>query len=269
MDFIKAIVFGIVEGLTEFLPVSSTGHLIILNNFLSFSPGFEKTFDIFIQLGAILSVVLYFWDRINPFSKNKTPDERNETFSLWIKVFVAVTPAIILGALFGKLIQEYLFNPYVVSAMLLLFGVIMIFLEKRNQKARYESLKEIGYFSCLMIGLFQCLSFIPGTSRAAATIIGGMVLGLSRTAAVEFSFFLAIPTMFAASSYSILKAGFSFTITEWGVMILGFIVSFIVAYGVIEFFINFIRKHNFIPFGIYRILLGAVVLVYFTMKKFL
>ncbi|MCX7821365.1 MAG: undecaprenyl-diphosphate phosphatase [Brevinematales bacterium] len=264
MDFLKAIVLGIVEGITEFLPISSTGHLIILNEFISFGNSFEKTFDIVIQLGAILSVVFYFWDKIYPFKKDRL--KQTENLVLWLKIGVAVIPAIIIGALAGSKIQEYLFNPLVVAIMLIIGGVVIYFLDKNDKKFKYNSLGEISFKVAFFIGLFQCLSFVPGTSRAAATIIGAMILGLSREAAVEFSFFLAIPTMIMASSYSLLKIGFNISPKEWGILITGFIVSFFVAYGVIAFFINYVRSKNFIPFAIYRIFLGIIVLLFFLLK---
>ncbi|MGC8764996.1 MAG: undecaprenyl-diphosphate phosphatase [Brevinematia bacterium] len=267
MDFIKAILLGIVEGFTEFLPISSTGHLILLNQFLSFERGFEKTFDIFIQLGAILSVVFYFWHRLNPFEKNKEGKQRQETYNLWLKTLIAVIPSIVIGALFGGLIQKFLFNPIVVAIMLLLGGLVMILLEMRNSNFKYYSINQLDYKICILIGLFQCLSFIPGTSRSAATIIGAMFLGLSRGIAVEFSFFLALPTMLMATGYSILKTGFNITLKEWGLLITGFVTSFIVAYFIISFFINFIRKHNFVPFAVYRIILGLAIIIYFLIKK--
>ncbi len=267
MDFIKAILLGIVEGFTEFLPISSTGHLIILNQFLFFEKEFEKTFDIFIQLGAILSVVFYFWHRLNPFEKNKDQIQKQETFQLWIKTFIAVIPSVIVGIFFGGMIQKYLFNPLTVAVMLLLGGLVMILLEKRGNNFKFYSINQIDYKVCFFIGLFQCLSFIPGTSRAAATIIGAMFLGLSRGIAVEFSFFLALPTMFLATCYSIIKTGFNISLKEWGLLITGFVTSFIVAYFVISFFINFVRKHNFIPFAIYRIVLGLIIIIYFFLIK--
>jgi len=269
MDFIKAIILGIVEGITEFLPISSTGHLIILNNFLSFSTDFEKNFDIFIQFGAILSVVVYFWHRLNPFESSKTDEQKRETINLWLKVIIAVIPVIVIGAIFGGKIQKYLFNSTTVVLALIIGGVVMIIIEiMKKDKARIPSINEIDYLTCFLIGLFQCLSFIPGASRSAVTIIGAMILGLSRGIAVEFSFFLALPTMFAASAFSLVKIGFSITLKEWMLLITGFVTSFIVAYFIIGFFINFVRKHNFIPFAVYRIILGIIVLIYFWFKNF-
>ncbi len=267
MDFLKAIILGIVEGITEFLPISSTGHLIILNQFISFDKNFEKTFDIFIQLGAILSVVFYFWRRINPFEKTKNASQKKETIHLWIKVLIAVIPALFIGALFGSFIHEHLFNPIIVASMLIIWGILMYIIEMRQNQYKFTSLTQVNYLTCFLIGLFQCLSFVPGTSRAAVTIIGAMILGLSREIAVLFSFFLAIPTMAMATGYSILKTGFNLSIRECGLLITGFIVSFIVAYGVIAFLINFVRKNNFKPFAIYRIILGIIVLLFFIFIK--
>ncbi|MEJ5284956.1 MAG: undecaprenyl-diphosphate phosphatase [Brevinematia bacterium] len=265
MDFLKAIILGIVEGITEFLPISSTGHLIILNEFISFGNDFEKTFDIFIQLGAILSVVFCFWKRLYPFGKNKNEIEKKETLTLWLKILVAVIPAVIIGALAGSKIQKYLFNPVVVATMLIIGG-IAIYLFDKDKNFKYNSLSEVSFKIAFIIGLFQCLSFIPGTSRALATIMGAMILGLSRESAVEFSFFLAIPTMFMASAYSLLKTGFDISPTEWGILITGFVVSFIVAYGVIAFLINYVRTKNFQPFAIYRIFLGIIVIIFFLIR---
>jgi undecaprenyl-diphosphatase len=255
----KAIVLGIVEGITEFLPISSTGHLIIVNQFLNFTGDFANMFDIVIQLGAILAVVVYFWDRLFPFSPQKNALEQKEILSTWFKVIVGVIPALILGGLFGDKIDEYLFNPGTVAIALLIGGILLIIIESRKSRDLYLKTTDLTYLIALGIGLFQCLSMIPGTSRAAATIIGAMLLGASRVAAIEFSFFLAIPTMFAASGYSILKQNAAITQSQWLVLGVGFLVSFLVAWGVIALFMNYIRKHNFKVFGYYRIVLAIVI----------
>jgi len=255
----KAAILGIVEGVTEFLPISSTGHLIIVNQWISFDADFTKLFDIVIQLGAILSVVVFFWNRLWPFTKDATKNK--EIWSVWYKAVVGVLPAIVIGALLANKIEEKLFNPLTVAVMLIVGGIVLIWLESRKKEATINSIKAIGYKTALGIGLIQCLAMIPGTSRSAATIIGAMLLGASRVVAAEFSFFLAIPTMVAASAYSLLKFKSHITGSETAILAVGFIVSFVVALAVIKFFMNYIRKHSFKNFGTYRIILGALVLV--------
>lgn len=261
-ELFKAVVLGVVEGVTEFLPISSTGHLIIVNQWLAFDELFTKMFDVVIQLGAILAVVVYFWDRLWPF--DKTPIKREETLDIWKKAVVGVLPALVLGFLFGGIIQEYLFNPTVVAVMLIVGGILLLFVEWRGFTHRISSVKEMSYSTVLLVGLAQCLAMIPGTSRSASTIIGGMFFGLSRVTAAEFSFFLAIPTMVAASVYSLLKIGFSMSLQEATVLLVGFTVSFFVAMGVIRVFLEYIQKNNFRVFGYYRIILGVIVLLYFA-----
>ena len=262
-DIIKAVILGIVEGLTEFLPVSSTGHLIIVNEFVDFTDSFAKMFDIVIQLGAILSVIVYFWHKLFPFEKNKTKLEKAETWSIWKKTIVGVFPALIFGAMLGKQIEEYLFNPITVALALLIGGIILIILEHRKTQARITSIASLSYKTAFFIGMIQCLAMIPGTSRSAATIIGAMLLGASRVVAAEFSFFLAIPTLFAASAYSLIKTGFNLNTTQIQLLVVGFIVSFLVAWVVIAGFMKFISKRDFKPFGYYRIALGILILFYF------
>lgn len=261
IGIIKAIILGIVEGITEFLPISSTGHLILVNQWINFSPSFTTMFDVVIQLGAILAVMVYFWSRLWPFSKDQT--QRQTTLKIWGKTIIGVIPAIILGALLGKMIEEKLFNPWVVAITLLLGGIILIYLEKKRPQLRFNSIHEIPLQTAFLIGLIQCLSMIPGTSRAAATIIGAIILGASRTAAVEFSFFLAIPTMVAAAGYSFLKHRAAMTGPELIILITGFVVAFIVALAVIKFFLNYIKQHDLKPFGYYRIVLGVLILIFF------
>ncbi len=262
IEIFKAVVLGVVEGVTEFLPISSTGHLIIVNQWLAFDELFTKMFDVVIQLGAILAVVVYFRDRLWPF--DKTPIRKEETLDIWKKTVVGVLPALVLGSLFGSAIQDYLFNPTVVAVMLIVGGFLLIFVEWKGLSHRISSIKEIPYSTVFLIGLAQCLAMIPGTSRSASTIIGGMFFGLSRVTAAEFSFFLAIPTMAAASAYSLLKIGFSMSFQEAIVLSVGFIISFLVAMGVIRVFLEYIQKNNFRVFGYYRIILGVVVLLYFA-----
>ncbi len=267
LDLAKAAVLGVVEGVTEFLPISSTGHLIIINQVISFDPEFTKLFDIIIQLGAILAVVAYFWKRLWPFGNDK---ENNKTVLLiWTRVIVAVIPAIAFGALFAAKIEEKLFNPLVVALMLVLGGIALVGIEKgtgplsQNKQglSPFSSIKDMGYGIALGIGLIQCLAMIPGTSRSAATIVGAMILGATRLVAAEFSFFLAIPTMFAASTYSLLKFDNQISSREAAVLALGFSVSFFVALAVIKYFMNMIQTRTFRGFGYYRIVLGAVIIV--------
>ncbi len=283
IDLLKVLILSIVEGVTEFLPVSSTGHLILVNQFVKLEPeGFSNAFNVIIQLGAILSVVVLYFERLNPWTKSKIRlpknyDELNgqskayfilshpdkKTINLWFKVIVGVLPAMVLGLLFDDLIDQYLFNPMTVAAMLLVWGLIIIFVEKRNKNIKYESLADVPYTTILMIGFFQCLAMVPGTSRSAATIIGAMVLGLSRPAAAEFSFFLAIPTMLGATLLKFVKNLGGFSGNQWALILIGMVLSFIVAFVVIKKFLAYVKKHDFIPFGIYRIILAVVVFAYF------
>ncbi len=267
MEFLYAIILGIVEGITEFLPISSTGHLIIVGEFFSFSEPFGNTFDIVIQFGAILSVVLYFYDRINPLVSSQQKEKKNEIYNLWRKTLVALIPAIIIGATLGSKIQALLFNPTTVAIMLFVGGIILIIIEKKIRKPKFENVVQLSYLNAFFIGLFQSLAMVPGTSRSAATIIGAMLLGSSRTLAAEFSFYLAVPTMFAASAYSIYKHGLNFTSSEILILATGFITSFVVAYFVIKAFMKFISTHNFIPFGYYRIILGILIFVLLYLVK--
>jgi len=262
--FIQALVLGIVEGMTEFLPISSTGHLILVNHFINFEGDFDfaEMFDIVIQLGAILSVIVYFWHRLYPLTPHITKDEQKAVWSLWSKAIVGVLPALVIGAALEHKIKEYLFNSTVVSAALVIGGIILIIIERRKKEASITSVASLTYKTAIAIGFIQCLAMIPGTSRSAATIIGAMLLGASRATAVEYSFFLAIPTMIAASGYSLLKHGTSLTCTQWQVLAVGFIVSFFVAWAVIAFLMNYIRKHDFKLFGYYRIVLGVIIIAF-------
>ena len=285
INLLKVLILSIVEGVTEFLPVSSTGHLILVNQFVKLEPeGFSNAFNVIIQLGAILSVVVLYFERLNPWSKSKIRLPKNyddlngqskayfilshpdkKTINLWLKVIVGVLPAMVLGLLFDDLIDAYLFNPMTVAAMLLVWGLIIIFVEKRNKTIKYESLADVPYATILAIGFFQCLAMIPGTSRSAATIMGAMILGLSRPAAAEFSFFLAIPTMLGATLLKLVKNLGGFTGYQWLLILIGMVLSFIVAFVVIKKFLSYVKKHDFIPFGIYRIILAVIVFVYFLL----
>ena len=262
LDIIKVLFLSLVEGITEFIPVSSTGHMIIVNHFLNLSANKEFTtaFQIIIQLGAILSVVVFFWDKLWPFSKDK--EKNSEIWSMWVKIVVAVLPAVILGVLFDDVIEEKLFNPLTVSIMLIFYGIILIFIEKnKNIKPKVFSIKELSYKTAVGIGLFQCLAMVPGTSRSAATIIGAVLLGLERVLATEFSFFLAIPTMFGATFLTVIKSGMNFSGYEWFLIGLGFVFSFIISYIVIKAFLSYIKKHDFQIFGYYRIILGIAMIL--------
>lgn len=269
LDFVKAIILGVVEGVTEFLPVSSTGHLIIVNKWLSFSPSFTAMFDVVIQLGAILAVVIVFWKKLWPFGKD--PVSKSTTLNvlsvnIWYKTILAVVPALVLGALFGSVVEEKLFNPLTVAIALVVGGIILILIERKQAVSSVVFTSAITYRTAFLIGLFQCLAMIPGTSRSAATIIGAMLLGASRTAAVEFSFFLAIPTIFAASAYSLLKHGVAMTGNEFAILVVGFIAAFLTAWAVIKFFLAYIQTHDFKVFGYYRIVLGLAILALFLLK---
>ncbi len=276
MDFIeiiKAIVLGIVEGITEWLPVSSTGHMILLDEFikLEVSEEFKELFLVVIQLGAILAVPTFFFHRLNPFSRKKSIEERKSTLSLWCKVIVGAIPAAILGVLLDDLFDEYFYNYFVVAIALIVYGILFIVTEKfkNNSKYRVESAEDLTYRDALQIGTFQVLSLIPGTSRSGSTILGGMLTGVSRTASAEFSFFMAIPIMLGASALKILKFlldGFSASLAEIGLLLVGIVVSYVVSLGVIKFLMDFVKRHSFISFGIYRIALGVLVLAYFIIK---
>jgi undecaprenyl-diphosphatase uppP len=267
-DILKVIILSLVEGLTEFIPVSSTGHMIIVDKFLKLSDNqsFVNAFEIIIQLGAILAVVVYFWHKLWPFSKGLTKAQSRGIILKWIKIIIAVLPAVVLGLLFDDIIDKYLFNVTVVASMLVFYGIVLIWVEDgKRGNGGISTVKDIPISKLIGIGLFQCLAMIPGTSRSAVTIIGGVLLGLNRVLATEFSFFLAVPTMLGATLLKIVKMGAKLTGYEWMLIALGFVLSFIFAYIVIKVFMNYIKKHNFKIFGYYRIVLGiAVFILYFT-----
>ncbi len=261
------IILSIVEGITEFLPVSSTGHMILVNQFFGgdvLSKNFTNSFLIIIQLGAILSVVVYFWNDVNPFTKSK--DEFIQRFRLWLKILVGALPAAIIGLMLDDYIDAYFMdNTLIIAITLILYGIIFIFIEAKNKKNKIKpkitKFSKLKYRTAFIIGFFQCLAMIPGTSRSGATIIGALLLGLSRPIAAEFSFYLAIPTMLGATLLKLLKNGLSFTGIEWFYLGLGSLISFIVAYIVIKWFMDFIKKRSFASFGLYRIILGIIVLI--------
>ncbi len=257
---LKAIILGIVEGFTEFLPISSTGHLILVNQFISFDEQFTTVFDIVIQLGAILAVLIYFRKKLWPFGSSNS--NTKEVILLWQKTIIGVLPAIFFGVLFGNVIEKKLFNPWIVALALFIGGIIIIIIEKKKRLPVTSSIDHLSIKTAFFIGLIQCLSFIPGTSRSGATIMGGVLLGASRTVATEFSFFLAIPTMFAASLYSLIKYRGSFSLDQYFLLSVGFIVSFIVAFFVIKFFIRYIQKSDFTKFGYYRVILAILIIIF-------
>ena len=269
IEILKAVLLGIVQGITEWLPVSSTGHMILVDEFvkLNFSPTFISTFLVVIQFGSILAVLLIFFKKLNPFDSSKSKVEKKETLSLWAKVIVAVIPSGIIGVLFEEDIDRLFFNSTTVALALIIYGVIMIVIENRNKKPAVSDFSRVSFKLALGIGLFQCLALIPGTSRSGSTIIGATLLGASRYVAAEFSFFLAIPTMLGASLLKLLKAGFVFSGFEWLVLGVGSVVAFVVSVIVIKFFMDYIKKHDFKAFGYYRIVLGIIVLLYFGFIK--
>lgn len=273
VEILKAILFGIVEGITEWLPISSTGHLILLNEFvtLDVSEEFWSMFEVVIQLGAILAVVVLFWDKIFPFYFGKKAEEnggiiRKDVFVLWFKIIAACIPAAIVGLAFDDVLEKYFYNYQTVAIMLILFGVLFIVIENLNKgkKPKVRSLKNITYTTAIIIGVFQLIAAVfPGTSRSGATIVGALLIGVSRTVAAEFTFFLAIPVMFGASLLKIVKFGFEFTVMELAILLTGMIVAFVVSVVVIRFLMGYIKKHDFKVFGWYRIILGVLVLIYF------
>ncbi len=270
IEFLKAVLFGIVEGITEWLPVSSTGHLILLDEFvkLEVSPEFYEMFQVVIQLGAILAVIVLFFHKLNPFSPQKSAPEKKDTWQLWFKVVAAVVPSAVLGLLFDDWMDAHLYNHIVVAVMLIVYGVAFLFVEKWNASRRFRitEVGQIDYKTALLMGAFQCLSLVPGTSRSGSTILGAIILGVSRGAGAEFSFFMAIPTMLGASGLKLLKyllEGLSPTSTEIVVLVTGCVVSFLVSLAVIRGLMEYVRKHSFSVFGVYRIVLGILVLAYF------
>ena len=275
MDLIlilKTVILGIVEGITEWLPISSTGHLILVDEFinLNVSAAFKEMFDVVIQLGAIMEVVVLYFHKLNPLSPKKNRKQKHETMVLWYKVIFAVLPAAVIGILFDDAIHDRFFNPVVVAATLIIYGVLFIVIENHNERSRrrgMDSLSGLTYRMAFIIGVFQVLSLIPGTSRSGATIVGGILIGCSRTVSAEFSFFLGIPVMFGASLLKILKFGLSFTGTELVVLAIGMIVSFLVSIVSIKFLMGYVKRHDFKAFGVYRIILGILVIGYFMFLK--
>lgn len=270
IEILKAILFGIVEGITEWLPISSTGHMILLDEFINLkvTDEFYDLFQVVIQLGAILAVVIMYFKTICPFGFGKNKEEQKSTWNLWGKILVACLPAAIIGILFDDWLDEHLYNSVVVSLTLIIYGIIFIIIEsKQFGKRETKDLDKITYKQALGIGAFQLLSLVPGTSRSGSTIIGGLILGLERSVAASFTFFLAIPVMVGASLLKllkyILKVGLVFQTGELLLLGVGCLVAFIVSILIIKFLMNYIRKHDFKVFGYYRIVLGIIVLAYF------
>ncbi|MBQ9148403.1 MAG: undecaprenyl-diphosphate phosphatase [Oscillospiraceae bacterium] len=276
IEIFKAILFGIVEGITEWLPISSTGHLILLDEFLELkvSETFYEMFQVVIQLGAILAVIVLFFHKLNPFSPKKDRKQKQRTWTLWFKVVVAVLPSAVLGLLFDEWMNDHLYNAWVVAVMLIVYGFAFIWIEGRNKghAPKIKNVNEIDYKTALLIGAFQCLSLIPGTSRSGSTILGAILLGVSRGTGAEFSFFLAIPTMLGASGLKLVKfflEGGVIAGQDLWILVTGCVVSFLVSLLVIRALMAYVRRHSFASFGVYRIALGAVVLVYFAVKAIL
>jgi undecaprenyl-diphosphatase len=272
VEILKVVFLGIVEGITEWLPISSTGHMLIVDELLQLnaSEAFKEMFFVVIQLGAILAVVLIFWNKMFPFQfKDKEKSIiKKDIFSLWFKVVIACIPGAIVTILFDDYIEAHLHTPIVIAVALIFYGVVFILIENWNKKRvpTVDKLSDITYKTALMIGLFQVLSIIPGTSRSGATIIGALMIGVSRVAAAEFTFFLAVPVMFGLSAIKILKFGFAFTSGELFTLGIGMVVAFTVSILVIKFLMSFIKKHDFKAFGWYRIVLGMIVLLYFGIR---
>ncbi len=272
-EILKAVVLGIIEGITEWLPISSTGHMILADEFIKMdvSKAFKDMFLVVIQLGAILAVVVLFWEKLFPFTyrKNRGVLIKRDTMSLWGKVLVAVLPAAIIGIPFDDWLNAVFYNYITVACTLILYGVLFLWMENRNRRRQptIGNFQQLTYKHAALIGIFQILALIPGTSRSGATILGAMLIGCSRSVAAEFSFFLAVPVMAGASLLKLVKFGFAFTGTEAAILLIGMAVAFLVSMAAIKFLMNFIRKHDFKPFGYYRIVLGVVVVIYFLLAK--
>ncbi|MEG0662672.1 MAG: undecaprenyl-diphosphate phosphatase [Anaerovoracaceae bacterium] len=269
MEILRVILIGIVEGITEWLPISSTGHMLLVDEFitLQMSEAFKEMFFVVIQLGAILAVVVIFWKKMFPFKVKKKLLVKKDIISMWLKVIVACIPSAVLGVLLDDFLEEHFGHPVSIAIMLIVYGIAFILIENWNKRRTpaVRTLEEINYKTAFIIGLFQVLSMIPGTSRSGATIVGALLIGVSRTAAAEFTFFLAVPTMLGASALKLFKFGFAFTTAEVITLILGMAVAFIVSVLAIKFLMSYIKKHDFKVFGWYRIVLGVIVIVYFAL----
>lgn len=270
IELLKAVFLGIVEGITEWLPISSTGHMILVDEFikLNTSEAFKEMFLVVIQLGAILAVVILYFNKLNPLSLSKSKQEKKETMQLWYKVIVGVIPAAVMGVLFDDWLDEHFYNYQTVALMLIIYGILFIIIENRNKyrEPKIKSLSELSYGTAFGIGIFQVLSLIPGTSRSGATILGAIILGTSRFVAAEYSFFLSIPVMFGASALKLVKFGFNFTSNEIVILLTGMAVAFIVSIIAIRFLLTYIKRNDFKAFGWYRIVLGILVIGYFLLQ---
>ena len=273
-EWLKVILIGIVEGITEWLPISSTGHMILVETFLPFkatdvfTTDFMDMFNVVIQLGAILAVVTIYFNKLNPWAKGKSQAKRRATIELWKKVIIGCIPAGVIGVLFNDWLEEKMYNSYVIAATLILYGIAFIVVETlhKGKEGRIQRFSQLDYKTVIMIGLFQVLSLIPGTSRSGATIIGALIIGVSREVAAEFTFFLAIPAMFGASLLKLIKFGFHFTGAEFGLLMLGCVVSFGLSVVAIKFLMGYIKKHDFKVFGYYRIVLGGLIVIVTLIK---
>lgn len=267
IEILKAIILGVVQGITEWLPVSSTGHMILFDEFLvlNASAEFKEMFFVVIQLASILAVIILYFHKLNPFSSSKDEEQKKETWNIWLKVLVGIVPAGVIGLLFEDLIDQYFFNWITVSITLIVYGVAFIVIEKRNKgrEPKINTWKELTYKTALIIGFFQVLALIPGTSRSGATIVGAILIGTARPIAAEYSFFLSIPVMMGASLLKLVGFGFSFTLAELAILLAGCIVSFVVSIFAIKFLMTYIRRHDFSSFGWYRIVVGILVIGYF------
>lgn len=265
-EILKATVLGIIQGITEWLPISSTGHMILADEFFPLGLGedFKNMFLVVVQFGSILAVLALYFHKLNPFSPRKNAQEKKDTFLLWSKVLVGVIPAAVIGLLFEDLIDTYLYNPYTVATTLIVYGILFLVLESRNKKPQITEFSQLSYKTAFLIGAFQVLALIPGTSRSGSTILGAMSLGTSRSIAAEYSFFLAVPVMLGASGLKLLKFG-AMTSPQLVVLLVGMVVAFLVSIVAIKFLMRFIQKHDFKAFGYYRIVLGVLVVLYFAL----
>ena len=272
IELLKTIILGIVQGITEWLPISSTGHMILVDQFLPLnqSADFINLFLVVIQFGSILAVVTLYFHKLNPFSPKKTATEKADTWAMWLKVLVGCVPAAVIGLLFDDLINQYTYNPWVVAAALIVYGVLFLVIERQNKAPKMNSIHNMSYKTALLIGAFQVLSLIPGTSRSGSTMLGAVILGCSRFVAAEFSFFLAVPVMLGASLLKVVKffleTGAGFTPEQLGILLTGMVVAYLVSIAAIKFLMDYIRKHDFTAFGYYRIVVGILVILYFLIS---
>lgn len=271
LNILNAVVFGIVQGITEWLPISSTGHMILLDQFISLTSdkAFRDLFLVVIQFGSILAVVTLYFHKLNPFSPKKSAIEKRDTWAMWGKVLVGCVPAAVIGLLFDDLIMEKTYNWLVVAAALIVYGILFIVIESRNKEPKINAIGEMTYKTAAIIGLFQVLAMIPGTSRSGSTILGAVLIGTGRNVAAEFSFFLAVPVMFGASALEILKYFVEygmFSGTQWVILLTGMVTAYVVSVFAIKFLMDYIRRHDFKAFGYYRIILGVIVILYFTIS---